>query len=41
LAVQTGIHWRHWLSEPAAMMTAAEVLDEIAAATRDKTTPGK
>jgi hypothetical protein len=29
LAVQTGIHWRAWLDDPAAMMTAVEVLGEI------------
>jgi hypothetical protein len=30
LAVETGIHWRAWLEDPAAMVTAIEVLDERA-----------
>lgn len=30
LAVQTGIHWRDWLNDPPAMMTALEVLAELA-----------
>lgn len=28
LAVNTGIHWRAWLEDPAAMITALEVMAE-------------
>ena len=31
LAVATGVSYREWLRDPAAMMTAAEVLEEQAA----------
>jgi hypothetical protein len=30
LAVQTGVSFREWLRDPAAMMTAAEILAELA-----------
>jgi hypothetical protein len=29
LAVETGIHWRAWLEDPAVMVTAIEVLEEL------------
>jgi hypothetical protein len=30
LAVATGVSFREWLTDPVAMITASEVLDEIA-----------
>jgi hypothetical protein len=36
LAVQTGISWREWLADPPAMITALEVLEEIARRTAEK-----
>jgi hypothetical protein len=34
LAVATGVSFREWLTDPVAMLTAAEVLDEIAKRTK-------
>jgi hypothetical protein len=41
LAVHTGIHWRHWLDDPPAMITALEVMAEHAAEISDTTRPGR
>jgi hypothetical protein len=35
LAVQTGVSAREWLRDPAAMVTALEVLEELAEAARN------
>jgi hypothetical protein len=35
LAVETGIHWRAWLDDPVAMVTAVEVLNEQAERIRE------
>jgi len=37
LAVETGVSVREWLRDPAAMLTAAEILEERAAELADRT----
>jgi hypothetical protein len=40
LAVQTGVSAREWLRDPAAMLTAVEVLEELAAQLEKRTQHG-